>query len=291
MAINTVLVDSLQDKALEAYAHLTEAQLRNKLEPEQGIFIAESFKVIERALDAGFVPLSLLVIPHWLDMTYKTLNDYGIKDTTVYVGEASVLEGLTGYELTRGALAAFRRPELPTVEELTKYAKSIAVIDGVVDHTNIGAIFRSAAAIGVDAVLVTPASCDPLYRRAVRVSMGTVFQVPWTRICTTMDDWLKNGINELKDLGFATISCALSKTARELDDPVFDTLERIALVFGTEGDGLSPKVIEACDYVARIPMMNNVDSLNVAAASAVFFWHLCRKNSKRLLMTNAETTL
>lgn len=282
-------VVSLDDPRLDAYARLTEAQLRNKLEPEKGIFIAESIKVIERALAGGMEPVSVLMTPEWMESAADTLakiEECGAQrgeDVPIFVAPVDELARLTGFSLTRGILCAMRRPQLPSVEELLasvndgKGARRVAVLEGIVDHTNVGAIFRSAAALGVDAVLVTPTCCDPLYRRAVRVSMGTVFQVPWTRIGESVRDWPAAGLERLNALGFKTASMALSDDSVPLGDEGLAAEEKIALIFGTEGDGLSSKTIEGSDYTVRIPMKHGVDSLNVAAASAVAFWELCKK--------------
>lgn len=274
-------LSSLDDPRLDVYARLTELQLRNRLEPERGIFIAESDKVIDRALDAGFRPLSLLVPDHRLARMRALIEraggdkpeaDGGIP---VFVAPAAEIERLAGYELTRGVLCAMRRTPLPSVEEVVAGARRIAVLEDITNHTNVGAAFRSAAALGVDAVLVTPACCDPLYRRAVRVSMGTVFQVPWCRIGDAPgEEWPAGGVAKLRSLGFATAALALADDAVSLDDPVLKSCDKLALVLGTEGDGLSPHTIAACDYTVRIPMAHGVDSLNVAAASAVAFWEL-----------------
>ena len=337
-----IQIDSLDDPRLDAYARLTEAQLRNKLEPEKGIFIAESIKVIDRALEGGMVPVSVLMTPHWLDAAAdvvtrieaagvaakanertgaaagfggieesdeakgagnaevtRTAEGAGDAEGTcaaddgvpIFVAPEDELKKLTGFALTRGILCAMRRPQLPSVEELIEQIareKSaamgcapedvrlrVAVLEGIVDHTNVGAIFRSAAALGVDAVLVTPTCCDPLYRRAVRVSMGTVFQVPWTRIGENVHEWPAAGLERLHALGFKTAAMALSDDSIPLGAPELAQHKRLALVFGTEGDGLAQHTIAGCDYTVRIPMKHHVDSLNVAAASAVAFWELC----------------
>lgn len=285
MSVSVVPIASFEDERLDVYARLTEAQLRCRLEPERGIFIAESFKVIDRALEAGMRPLSFLVTPRWLDETVERAEAVcaagGAADglsgdsVTVFVADVGVLKGLTGFNLTRGALCAMRRPKLPPVEEVVSGARRIAVLEGIVDHTNVGAIFRSAAALNVDAVLVTPTCCDPLYRRAARVSMGTVFQVPWTRIGEDCASWPTPGLSSLHDLGFTTAAFALTDESLRLDDPVLQSVGRLAMVFGTEGDGLTRATIDGCDLTVRIPMAHGVDSLNVAAASAVAFWHLC----------------
>jgi tRNA G18 (ribose-2'-O)-methylase SpoU len=261
---------------LDVFARLTEAQLRNRLEPEKGIFIAESPKVITRALDAGYTPLSLL-------MERRQIQGQGeaviarCGDVPVYTADRQVLEQLTGYTLTRGVLCAMRRPRLPSVEALCAGARRVAVLEGIVDHTNVGAIFRSAAALSIDAVLITPTCCDPLYRRAARVSMGTVFQVPWTVIGATPADWPQKGLERLGALGFRTAAMALSDESISIDDPRLASEDKLAIVLGTEGDGLSDRTIAQCDYTVRIPMAHGVDSLNVAAASAVAFWQLRRR--------------
>lgn len=266
-------ITDLDAPALAAFAHLTEAQLRNRLEPEQGIFIAESPKVIERALEAGCVPVSLLMErKHIQGQARDIIARCG--EIPVYTADRELLAELTGYRLTRGVLCAMRRPTLPDVETLCRGARRVAVLEGIVDSTNIGAIFRSAAALNVDAVLVTPSCCDPLCRRAVRVSMGTVFQVPWTRIGSSPAEWPQAGLRWLKELGFKTAAMALSDTAISIDDPRLLAEERLAIVLGTEGDGLAASTIAACDYTVCIPMSHGVDSLNVAAASAVAFWQL-----------------
>lgn len=289
-------VDSLDDERLDPYARLTEAQLRSKLEPERALFIAESGKVIERAFEGGMTPMSLLMEEKWVESMTPLIErmERAHPDLAVLIAPHDELAHLTGFELTRGALGAFRRPALPSVAEVVRDARLIAVLENITNHTNVGAIFRSAAALGVDAILVTPTCYDPLYRRAVRVSMGTVFQVPWTRIGDDADGadaharegrvhakgtpghpaitWAETGIPLLRKLGFVTAAMALSDESVPLDDPALNAAEKVALVFGTEGDGLDPATIEACDHTVRIPMAHGVDSLNVAAASAVAFW-------------------
>ena len=258
---------------LDVFARLTEAQLRSRQHPEKSLFIAESPKVIHRALDGGCVPVSLL-------MERRHIHGQGAEviarcgDIPVYTADSALLAGLTGYELTRGILCAMRRPVLPDAETLCAAARRVAVVDGVVDPTNVGAIFRSAAALGMDAVLVTPTCCDPLARRSVRVSMGTVFQIPWTRIGTSAADWPEEGMERLRRLGFRTAAMALSDDSVSIDHPALLAEEKLAVILGTEGDGLSSAVISRCDYTVRIPMAHQVDSLNVAAASAVAFWEL-----------------
>ena len=271
-----VRTDTLDDPRLDAYARLTEAQLRCKLEPEKGIFIAESGKVIERALAGGMEPLSLLMEEKWLESMASIIElaEQANPDIPVFVAPHDELAKLCGYELTRGALGAFRRPRPLSVAEACEGARRIAVLEDITNHTNVGAIFRSAAALGIDAVLVTPACYDPLYRRAVRVSMGTVFQVPWTRIGDEARNWSHDGIPLLHELGFTTAAMALSDDSVSLRDPRLKACEKLALVLGTEGDGLSKATIARCDYTVKIPMYHDVDSLNVAAASAVAFWEL-----------------
>ena len=266
--MHIIQLTSLNQPGVEVYSTLTETQLRNKLHPEQGIFIAESPKVIRVALEAGFTPLSLLCEErHITGDAADIIAQCG--DITVYTGERELLARLTGYALTRGVLCAMRRPQPRSVEEVCKGATRVCVINGVVDTTNIGAIFRSAAALGIDAVLLTPNSCDPLNRRSVRVSMGSVFLVPWT--------WIDNPIEQLAQLGFSTVAMALTKQSVTIDSPLLQALPRLAIIMGTEGDGLPHNVVEAADYVARIPMQHGVDSLNVAAASAIAFWQLRKR--------------
>lgn len=263
--MNLLEVTSLTQPGLEVYAALTEAQLRNRLDPERGIFIAESPKVIAVALDAGYEPLSLLCERRHLDGDAAPIIAR-CGDIPIYTGQRDLLAQLTGYTLTRGVLCAMRRPLPRPVADVCRDARRVVVIDSVVDTTNIGAIFRSAAALGIDAVLLTPTSCDPLNRRAVRVSMGSVFLVPWT--------WLDQPITSLNALGFKTVAMALTDRSVAIDDPELCAEPRLAIVMGTEGDGLASETILQADYVARIPMHHSVDSLNVAAAAAVAFWQL-----------------
>ena len=258
-------ITSLQQPGVEVFSTLTEAQLRNRLEPRKGIFIAESPKVIKVALDEGYEPLALLCERRHIDGDAKAIIEQ-CGDIPVYTGERDLLASLTGYLLTRGVLCAFRRPMTKSVAEICAGANRIVVIDGVVDTTNIGAIFRSAAAMGIDAVLLTRNSCDPLNRRAVRVSMGSVFLVPWT--------WLDAPLPSLHELGFKTAAMALTDNSVSIDDPQLMSEPRLAIVMGTEGDGLPKETIADSDYVVRIPMHHRVDSLNVAAAAAVAFWQL-----------------
>ncbi len=260
-----VHITNIHQPELAPYASLTEAQLRNRLNPEEGIFIAESPKVINVALNQGYTPLSLLCEERHIQGDAASIIER-YNDLTIYTGSRELLAQLTGYTLTRGVLCAMRRPTPLPLEEVTKDAHRIVIIDGVVDSTNIGAIFRSAAAIGIDAILLTPTSCDPLNRRSIRVSMGTVFQVPWT--------WIPDGPQCVKNLGFKTAAMALSDNSLSLDAPELKQIPRLALIMGTEGDGLSKDTIENSDYVVRIPMKHGVDSLNVAAAAAVACWEL-----------------
>lgn len=257
---------SADDPALAPYMRLTEAQLRNRLDPSSGLFIAESPKVIHVALDAGWEPVSMLCEERHLNGDAAPLLDRCPADMPVFTGKRELLAGMTGYTLTRGVLCAMRRKSLPEVSDILAEARRVVVIDSVTDTTNIGAIFRSAAALGIDGVLLTPTSCDPLNRRSVRVSMGSVFLVPWT--------WLDRPVKSLNSYGFKTASMALTRRSVEITDPALNAEPRLAIVMGTEGDGLSAEVIASTDYVVRIPMYHGVDSLNVAAASAVAFWQL-----------------
>lgn len=268
--MNCIEVISLDTPELEAYGTLTEAQLRNRLEPEKGLFIAESPKVINVALDAGLEPESLLCERKHIEGDAKGIIERCPADMPVYTGSRELLAQLTGYTLTRGVLCAMRRPKPLSSEEVCREARRIVVLHGVCDTTNIGAIFRSAAALGMDAVLLTRDSCDPLNRRAVRVSMGSVFLVPWT--------WI-DSIGELKDMGFTTAAMALRKDDISIGDPKLKTTDRLALIMGTEGDGLPEAVIDAADYVVKIPMHHGVDSLNVGNAAAIAFWELTYRTS------------
>lgn len=278
-------LDSIDDERVAAYVNLTEIQLRNRLEPSKGLFIAESPKVIDRALAAGREPISLLVEESWIDGMsgmFDVIEKRWGDGIPVYVASPEQLKRLTGYRLHRGALAAMKRWSLPSVEEVCRGARRVAVMENIVDHTNVGALMRSAAALDVDAVLVTPSCGDPLYRRAARVSMGTVFQVPWTRIGG--DDkhyWPFTGMQELHGLGFTTVAMALEDDSISLAELVrrlnnaeteSDHIDKLALIFGTEGDGLSHHTISRADLTVKIPMSHGVDSLNVAASSAVAFY-------------------
>lgn len=270
---NIIEITDFMAPELDVYARLSEVQLLRFYEPKPGIFIAESPKVIERALDGGCEPISFLVERKHIDTQAKELIAR-CKDIPVYTADFEILTKLTGFQLTRGMLCAMKRPKPKNVEEVCMNAKRIAVLEDVVNPTNIGAIFRSAAALGMDAVLLTPASSNPFYRRASRVSMGTVFQVPWTYL---ENDAKETGMAKLKELGFKTAAMALKDDSVSIDDEKLMAEEKLAIVLGTEGDGLSDTTISDCDYTVRIPMSHGVDSLNVAAASAVAFWQLGRK--------------
>ena len=273
---NIIEITDFNAPELDVYARLTENQLLNRHEPQKGLFIAESKKVVERALDAGCVPVSLLLEKKHINGEAKDIIDR-CPDTPVYTAEFNVLTQLTGFQLTRGMLCAMYRPKLPTIDEVCKNARRIAILENVVNPTNIGAIFRSAAALNMDAVLLTPACSNPLYRRAIRVSMGTVFQIPWTYIGTENNTWPEDGMMQLKKLGFKTAAMALSKESVNIDNPQLLAEEKLAIILGTEGDGLATSTIADCDYTVCIPMSHGVDSLNVAAASAVAFWQLGKK--------------
>lgn len=258
---------------LDVYARLTQAQIRNRLEPDKGIFIAESPKVISLALKCGLTPVSVLTLEKHIHGDAEALIEE-CGDIPVYTADSEILEKLTGFRLTRGVLCAMKRPVLPSLEDICKNASRIAVLEDIADSTNIGAIFRSAAALDIDAVLCTPSCCDPLCRRAVRVSMGTVFQIPWTYIGDKKDDLHTHGFSVLRSLGFKTAAMALSDNSISIDDEKLAAEKKLAVVLGTEGDGLKKETISDCDYTVKIPMSHGVDSLNVAAASAVAFWEL-----------------
>lgn len=266
--MRVIEVSDLSQPGVDVFGKLTEAQLRSRLEPDKGLFIAESPKVINVALSAGYQPVSILCERrHISGDAADIIARCG--DIPVYTGERELLSRLTGYTLTRGVLCAMRRPGLLSVESICREARRVVVIDGVVDSTNVGAIFRSAAALGIDGVLLTPSSCDPLNRRSVRVSMGAVFLVPWTV--------LNEPVESLARYGFRTSAMALTDKSISIDAPELKTVPKLAIIMGTEGDGLAPDTIAAADYVVRIPMSHNVDSLNVAAAAAVAFWELRAK--------------
>ena len=263
------------DPRLDVYARLTEAQLLNRFEPAKGMFIAESPKVIHRALDGGCIPVSLLMERKDIDGSAKEIITR-CGDIPLFTADREVLAQLTGYHLTRGVLCAMRRPPLPQVSDIITNARRIVVLENVQNPTNVGAIFRSAAALNMDAILLTPGCSDPLYRRSARVSMGTVFQIPWTFIGSSINDWPEPGMSQLRSLGFKTAAMALSDNSVSIDDPRLLQEEKLAIILGSEGDGLTETTIADCDYTVKIPMTHGVDSLNVAAASAVAFWQLGR---------------
>ena len=277
--VKIIEIQDFSDSALDVYVRLTGAQLRNKLEPSRGIFIAESPTVIDVALNSGMRPLSLLTDKRLINKDVRGIIDrlceYSSeegKPIPVYNAERDVLTKMTGFELTRGALCAMRRPTPRSPEDICRTAGRIAVLEGVADSTNIGALFRSAAALNIDGVLLSPTCCDPLTRRALRVSMGTVLQIPYA----TIDGWPEDGLKALNRWGFKTVAMALTDRSVSIDDPQLNSEPRLAIVLGTEGDGLAKNTIASCDYTARIPMSHGVDSLNVAAAGAVAFWQLGR---------------
>ncbi len=275
-ALNIIEIADFEAPELDVYARLSENQLLNRHEPEKGIFIAESPKVIERALDAGCQPLSLLLErKHIEGQARDVIARCG--NIPVFTSDFEILTQLTGFKLTRGVLCAMRRPPLPSVENICGQARRIAILENIMNPTNIGAIFRSAAALNIDAVLLTPGCSNPLYRRAIRVSMGTVFQIPWTFLGSEDSEWPDTGMKLLQKLGFRTAAMALRDDSIPIDDARLRAEDKLAILLGTEGDGLSPSTIANCDYTVRIPMSHGVDSLNVAAASAVAFWELGKK--------------
>ena len=285
--LNIIEINDFYCSKLDIYARYTEAQLLNKDHPEDGMFIAESPKVIGRALDAGYEPVYVLVEKKQIkdnEETKELLQKYENTEVPVFTAEFDVLSKLTGFKLTRGMLCAMRRKKPVRFQDVCAGKRRIAILENIMNPTNVGAIFRSAAALNMEAVLLTPGCSDPLYRRASRVSMGTVFQVPWTFIrdhnemrCERENLWPEQAIMELRDLGYKTVALALSDDSVSIDDPVLVKEEKLAVILGTEGEGLMDKTIELCDYTAKIPMSHGVDSLNVAAASAVAFWQLGRK--------------
>ena len=278
--IRIIEINDIGAPELDVFARLTEPQLRSRIDPEKGIFIAESAKVVKLALDAGNVPLSLLMERRQLDNHGKAIIEYCSEhypEIPVYTADGEMLKQLTGFHLSAGVLCAMRRPKPKTVEQVCDGAKRIAVLEGITDSTNVGAIFRSAAALNIDAVLATRTCCDPLCRRAVRVSMGTVLQVPWARIGETAADWPEPGMEKLRSLGFKTAAMALSNDSVSIDDPRLSDEDKLCIILGTEGDGLAASTIARCDYTVKIPMGHGVDSLNVAAASAVAFWVLGKR--------------
>lgn len=262
-------ITDINDSRVAMFASLTEAQLRNSLEPEKGIFIAESPKVIRIALNEGYTPVALLAEKKHLTGDAADIVGSLPEGIPVCFGERETLKAITGYTLTRGVLCAFRRPQLPSAEEICRDAKRVVVMDSVTDTTNIGSIFRSAAALGADAVLLTPTTCDPLNRRCIRVSMGTIFQIAWT--------WCDSNLESLRKAGFKTVAMALRNDSVAIESPRLKNEEKLAIVLGTEGDGLSENTINECDYTVTIPMYHNVDSLNVGAAAAIAIWELCKK--------------
>ena len=272
---NWIEIKDFNTPELGLYASLSEVQLLRYYEPKPGLFIAESPKVIQRAVNAGYEPISFLVEHKDLEGAAKEILAQ-FPETPVYTAEYDVLIKLTGFALTRGMLCAMKRRQLPSVEEICQNACRVAVLENVVNPTNIGAIFRSAAALNMDAVLLTGGCSNPLYRRASRVSMGTVFQIPWTFIGEKQEDWIENGIRRLHGLGFQTAALALSDDSVSIDDKRLREEKKLAIILGTEGDGLAEQTIAECDYTVKIPMTHGVDSLNVAAASAVAFWELGR---------------
>ena len=271
-----IKIEDFSAPELDVFVRLTGAQLRNKLEEDKGIFIAESPTVIEVALNSGCVPVSILTDERLLGGAVEKIIER-CEGIPVYVASGDVLRKMTGFELTRGALCAFLRPKMRSVYEICKDAHRIAVLEEVADSTNIGALFRSAAALNIDAVLVTPTCCDPLCRRAVRVSMGTIFQIPWTRIGKRESDWPESGMEELSALGFKTVAMALTDDSVSIEDERLLSEDKLAIILGTEGNGLKKQTIAKCDYTAKIPMSHGVDSLNVAAAGAVAFWQLSKR--------------
>ena len=273
---NVIEITEFAAPELDVYARLTENQLVNRADPENGLFIAESPNVILRALDGGYEPVSLLMERRHIEGQAKEVVER-CGDIPLYTAPLPVLTELTGFPLTRGVLCAMRRRPLPKPEDICREARRIAVLENIMNPTNLGAIFRSAAALGMDAVLLTPACCDPLYRRSVRVSMGTVFQVPWAYLGEDVSQWPEPGMTRLRELGFRSAAMALREDAVSIDDPALMAEEKLAIVLGTEGDGLGDGTIADCDYTVRIPMSHGVDSLNVAAASAVAFWQLGRR--------------
>ena len=273
---NVMEITDFSAPELDVYARLTEAQLLNRFEPAKGMFIAESPKVIHRALDAGYEPVSMLMERKDIEGSAREILQR-CPEIPVFTADEELLCGLTGYHLTRGVLCAMRRPALPSAEEVLAGKRRVVILENVQNPTNVGAIFRSAAALGMEAVLLTPGCSNPLYRRSARVSMGTVFQVPWTYIGAETADWPEKGMETLKRLGFKTAALALSDNSVSIDDPQLMAEEKLAVLLGSEGDGLTGGTIAACDYTVKIPMYHGVDSLNVAAASAVAFWQLRAK--------------
>ena len=282
------MITDIRDPALDVYSRTPEVQLLRLFEPNPGIFIAESPKVVQRALDGGYEPISILAEKGKMEgEADEVIKRCG--DIPVYMAEPDVLTGLTGFKLTRGLLCAMKRKSLPSVREICAGARRIAVLENVVNPTNVGAVFRSAAALNMDAVLLTPGCSDPLYRRAARVSMGTVFQVPWTKFDEKKEPWPEGGMELLKELGFKTAAMALKQDSIFLDDPSLRAEEKLAVILGTEGDGLASDTIADCDYTVMIPMSHGVDSLNISCASAVVFWELGKRDADRGSRKNRKT--
>ena len=281
-----IAVRDTNDPALDLYARLTENQLRSRRDPEKGVFIAESRTVVDLALEAGLTPLSFLMDRSQLNGASRNLAERILSgewgDIPLYTGEDEILTALTGFSLSRGVMAVMRRPLLPSPEQICAGARRVAVLEDIMDASNVGALIRSAAALGMDAVLVTPRCSDPLLRRAARVSMGTVFQIPWTRIPGIRTDedgdgWPERGMELLRRMGFQTAAMALSHDTADIRDPRLKDAEKLAVILGTEGTGLRAETVRLADYTVKIPMFHGVDSLNVAAAAAVAFWELNRK--------------
>ncbi len=273
-------IEDIADARLDLYARLTDVQLRSHVESENGFFIAESAKVASRALDAGYEPISLVVPEHRLEREQALVDRFeGHEGVDVFAVPGEQLQALAGYEVTRGVLAAMRRKPLPSLDKLLEGASRVAVLEGVTNHANVGSVFRNAAALGVDAVLVSPDCSDPMYRRAIRVSMGTVFQVPWTRLGGG-SAWLDDAIEGLRRARFETCAFALHDESMDLGDERLARIDKLAMFFGTEGAGLAQGTIDACDHVVKIPMREGVDSLNVAATSAVAFWELRKRTGR-----------
>lgn len=272
---NIIEITDFFNPDLDIYARMSEGQLLNRHEPEKGMFIAESPKVVERALMAGYEPVSILIEDKHIEGEGKEIVEK-CTNIPIFTAKFDVLTKLTGFALTRGMLCAMKRKTLPSLEEVLKDKRRIAILDSVMNPTNVGAIFRSAAALGIDAVVLTANCSNPLYRRAIRVSMGTVFQIPWT-IMPEECDWEKDGIVKIKDMGFKLAAFALSDDSVDIDNEQLNNEDKLGIILGNEGEGLSDGVIESCDYTVKIPMYHGVDSLNVAAASAVAFWQLCRR--------------
>ncbi len=270
---NIIEITDFNAPELDVYARLTENQLLNRHEPDKGIFIAESPKVVERALNAGYTPISLLLERRHIEGEAQNVVAR-CNNIPIYTADFDVLTKLTGFQLTRGVLCAMRRPPLPDIIEVCRNARRIAILENVVNPTNVGAIFRSAAALNFDAVLLTPACSNPLYRRAIRVSMGTVFQIPWTYLGAEVSETTPSDLKQLKNMGFKTVAMALTDQSIAIDDPCLAAEDKLAVILGTEGEGLAEDTINHCDYTVRIPMAHGVDSLNVAAASAIAFWQL-----------------